>query len=173
MRLDGEEWPRFFDSFKRAAWRLETLPVYRMPGEQDDLARFRATGKVEVPEDSAWRRRIRHFCATGRTIGRVHVVTRPLTDYLRWEFAFQAHSVRAGEEIRVLDLTDRANPGLPGQDFWMLDDQIVEMRYDSEGHQIGRFLLDDPDLDQYREWKRIAVEHSVPLAEFEEAHLAR
>jgi hypothetical protein len=171
VRLDGEEWTRFFNAYERDAWRLETLPVYQMPNEQARLVHFLETGEVHMDDDSPWLVRVRHFRATGRTIGRVHVLTRPLTDYLRFELASYAFTSEAGEAIRILDLTDRENPGLPQQDFWMLDDHIVEMRYDGEGRQIGRFLLDNPDLSQYRAWKRITTQHSVPLAEYRAAHL--
>ncbi|MGK5533664.1 DUF6879 family protein [Streptomyces sp. URMC 129] len=173
MRLDGEDWPQLFNAYQRDAWRLETQPVYQMPEEEAEFAHFLATGKLPVADDDEWLVRLRHFRSTGRTIGRVHVLTRPLTDYLRFEMAFYAHSSRAGEDIRILDLTDRENPGLPQQDFWMLDDHVVEMRYDAEGRQIGRFLLDNPDLEQYRAWKRLAIEHSVPVAEYQAEYLAR
>ncbi|WP_059007351.1 DUF6879 family protein [Streptomyces specialis] len=171
MRLDGEDWTRFFDAYQHDAWRLETLPVYRMPGEREMLERFLRTGRLDYPEDSPWLARVRRFRASGRTIGRVHVLTRPLTDYLRFELAAYAFTSAAGEDIRILDLTDRENPGLPQQDFWMLDNHVVEMRYDAEGRQIGRFLLDNPDLEQYRTWKHLAVHVSVPLAEYREKFL--
>nr|WP_243744899.1 DUF6879 family protein [Streptomyces hainanensis] len=101
----------------------------------------------------------------------MHVLSRPLTEYLRFELAFYAFSAKAGEDIRILDLTGRENPELPNQDFWMLDDNVVEMRYDAEGRQIGRFLLAAPDLARYREWKRLAIEHSVPYGDYVAEHL--
>lgn len=113
MRLDGEDWLHFFNAYERDAWRLETQPVYQMPEEEAEFAHFMATGEIPVADDDEWLVRLRHFRSTGRTIGRVHVLTRPLTDYLRFEMAFYAYSSEAGEDIRILDLTDRENPGLP------------------------------------------------------------
>jgi len=165
--LDGDAWRDFFDSFEQDAFRLETLPVYRVEGESDDFERYLATGDPGISEDEPWFDRVRNYRESGRWIGRVHVITRPLTDYLRFEFAFQLHSVQAGEDVRVLDLTHRTNPGLPEHDYWMFDEsKVVRMDYEADGTQIGRELLEGVDPSQYVAWKRLALEHSEPLTEF-------
>ena len=86
--LAGSDWRRFFDAYERDAFRLETLPVYAMDEEEAEYAHWKDTGELVVSENDPWLTRLRHFQATGRTIGRVHVITRPLTDYLRFQFAF-------------------------------------------------------------------------------------
>lgn len=165
--MDGDNWPTFFDSYKKDAFRLETLPFYAMPEEDEEYKEFLETGRLDVSDDDSWLVRVRKFRETGRTIGRVHVIRKPLTDYLRFQFTFYLHSVRAGEDVRILDLTDRENPGLPDQDFWMFDSvRIVEMRYRPDGTQIGRELLDNPDLDQYVHWRRLAISLSVPFTDY-------
>ncbi|RZS41095.1 hypothetical protein EV193_103413 [Herbihabitans rhizosphaerae] len=167
MRLAGEGWEAFFQTFEREAFRLETLPVYRVEGEREEFEAFLATGRQDVPADDSWLEDIRHYRATDRWIGRVHVITRPLTDYLRFEFDFYQHSARAGEEVRILDLTEQPNPGLPVQDFWMFDEsKIVRMDYAEDGTQLGRELLEDIDPAPYVEWKRIALERSEPFLEY-------
>jgi len=101
VRLDGTAWRTFFDGFQREAFRLETLQVYDMASEQAEYDHFLVTGELHIPDDDQWLARVRHFRSTGRWVGRVHVVTRPLTDYLRYEFAVYRHTVRAGEDVRV------------------------------------------------------------------------
>jgi hypothetical protein len=168
MRLDGDDWRRFFDAYERSAFRLETLPVYVMPGEQEDFRRFLSGERPSPDRHTGWLDRVAHFRATGRTIQRVHVVTRPLSDYLRFEFEWgYTYNAKAGEEIKILDLTDRENPGLPDQDFWMFDERaVVHMMYRVDGSQIGRELIDDPDLKQYVRYKNVALSHSVPFEEY-------
>ncbi|MFD5462080.1 DUF6879 family protein [Kitasatospora sp. NPDC127059] len=167
MLLDGDAWRAVFNSFEHEAFRLETRSSYAVPGEDEEFREFLATGELHIPEDDPWLTRVRNYRASGRRIGRVHVLTRPLSDYLRYEFAAYAYNVKAGEDIRILDLTGRDNPGLPDQDFWMFDDiKVVDMRYRPDGSQIGRELLDDPDLGQYRRWRDLAVSLSVPFAEY-------
>ncbi|MFD9689062.1 DUF6879 family protein [Kitasatospora sp. NPDC059088] len=167
MLLDGDAWRAVFDTFEREAFRLETRSAYAMPGEDEEFREFLATGELDIPEDDPWLTRVRTYRASGRRICRVHVLTRPLSDYLRYEFAAYAHNVKAGEDIRILDLTGRDDPGLPDQDFWMFDDTtVVDMRYRSDGTQSGRELLEDPDLEQYRHWRGLALSLSVPFEEY-------
>jgi hypothetical protein len=168
MRLDGDAWRSFFDSYQREAFRLETLPSYDMGSEREEYETFRATGRLDIPPDDPWLRRVRLFRESGRWVGRVHVITRPLTDYLRYEFAVYRFTVAAGEDVRILDLTNRPNPGLPAQDFWLFDDaSVVRMDYDHQGRQLGRELLAGVDVTPYVERKRLAWSMAVPFAEYE------
>lgn len=165
MQLAGDDWERIFDSFEREAFRLETLPVYRVGDEPEArVLNFLDTGDPGVSDDSPWQTEVRHYRKTGRWIGRVHVITRPLTDYLRFEFACYQYNVRAGEEVHILDLTDKPSPGLPNQDFWMFDEsKVVRMDYAEDGTQLGRELLEGVDPAPYVEWKRIALQHAEPF----------
>ncbi|MFF1792189.1 DUF6879 family protein [Kitasatospora sp. NPDC058243] len=166
MLLDGKDWRDYFDAMASDAWRLETRSVYTMPQEEDAIRRFLAGGPVTAEDTAAWTRRVRGFRESGRTVGRVHAITRPLTDYLRFEFAHYAHNVAAGEDIRILDLTGRENPGLPDQDFWMFDEsRVVLMNYRPDGTQISREAFDG-DPSRFVEWKRLAVSESVPFSEY-------
>lgn len=167
MLLAGDAWRAFFDSFEQEAFRLEVRSHYAMPGEEEEFQEFLATGELHIDADDRWLTRVRNYRATGRRIGRVHVLTRPLSDYLRYEFAAYAYNVDAGEDVRILDLTGKDDPGLPDQDFWMFDgSKVVDMRYRPDGTQIGRELLESPDLDLYRHWRDLAVSLSVPFAEY-------
>ncbi len=166
MRLEGDSWRTFFDSYQREAFRLETLPSYSVGSERAEYEEFLATGKVDIPDDDPWLVRVRHFRHTGRWIGRVHVISRPLTDYLRYEFAVYRRTMEVGEDVRILDLTDQPNPGLPAQDFWLFDESaVVRMDYDPDGTQLGRELLEDIDPALYVAWKRLALEYAEPFTE--------
>jgi hypothetical protein len=171
VRLDGDAWRAFFDSYQREAFRLETLPAYNMASEQSEYEAFLTAGELHIPEDDLWLVRVRHFRCTGRWVGRVHIITRPLTDYLRYEFAVYRYTVRAGEDVRILDLTDQADPGLPQEDFWLFDESaVVRMDYGPDGAQIGRELLQGIDPAPYIAWKRIALEHAQPFTEYAKLH---
>lgn len=95
------------------------------------------------------------------------MVSRPLSEYLRFEFSryYEPH-VLAGEDIRILDVTDRANPLPDVHDFWMFDrSTVVLMHYEPDGTQISRELFDG-DLTPFVEYQRIAVAESVPFLEY-------
>lgn len=165
--MDGKAWRTFFDSYGREAFRLETRSVYSVGDEQAEFQKFLATGELHIPDDDSWLTRIRAFRSSGRWIGRVHVIRQPLTDYLRYEFAVYRHTVQAGEEVRILDLTGRSDPGLPEEDFWLFDDTaVVRMDYRPDGTQIGRELLENADPAVYAAWRRLAWEHAKPFMEY-------
>lgn len=167
MRLGSDAWRRFFDGFRREAFRLETLPSYGVPSEEDELRGFLATGELLIPYDDQWLSRVRHFRATGRWVGRVHVLRRPLSDYLRYEFAVYEYTVAAGEDVRIIDLAESPDPELPTQDFWLFDDlHVVRMDYDPDGRQVGRELLEDVDPAPFVDWKVRALSLAVPLRDY-------
>jgi hypothetical protein len=169
--LDGDAWRTFFDSYKREAFRLETLPAYGVATEQLEYDKFLATGQLHIPHDDQWLARVREFRRTGRRISRVHVIRQPLTDYLRYEFAVYNYSVQAGEDVRIFDLSNQPDPGLPQQDFWLFDDiAVVRMDYRPDGTQIGRELLTDTDPAPYVAWKRLALERAQPFMEYAKPH---
>ncbi len=162
MLLDGETWADKFKTFQTEAWRLETLPQYLVPQEAEEFASFKAGARFPGPYEDPWMAMVRT-----RHVGRVHIVTRPLTDYLRFEFErYYQHQAPAGEDIRILDITDRPNPLPDVQDFWMFDrSTVVLMNYEADGTQIERELYEG-DTAPFLEYQRIAIAESVPFLEY-------
>ncbi|MFI1939633.1 DUF6879 family protein [Streptomyces purpureus] len=168
MFLDGEEWRAKFRNFQTEAWRLETLPQYLVPQEAEEIKAFRAGERINPETFSCeYTERLKRQRREGRRQGRVHIVSRPLSEYLEFEFSryYRPH-VLAGEEIRILDVTDRENP-LPGvQDFWMFDrTTVVLMHYEADGKQVSREVYEG-DPAPFIEYQRIALVESVPFQEF-------
>ncbi|GHJ37311.1 DUF6879 family protein [Streptomyces sp. TS71-3] len=171
MLLDGEEWRKIFDAYEHHAWRFEAQPTYTMPNEAENVARFLQGDPKPANHNARWHERVRGYVASGRTIGRVRVVRRPLTDYQRYQFTWGIpDNIAAGEDIRVLDVTGNDH-GLPlsGTDWWMFDEaRVVHLNYRPDGTQINRELI-ATDLAPYLEWQRIALAHSVPFTEYVKA----
>jgi hypothetical protein len=168
VRLEGEAWSRYFRDFASSAFRLELHQIYTMPGEADELSRFRAGETPPADYHYGWLDRMAEARRAGKTVRRVRVVRRPLTDYIRYEFAWGfVYNVEAGEDIRVLDLTDQPGPELPDHDFWLFDDTtVVKLLYRPDGTQIGRELLQDPDLDAYLAWCDAAWRAAIPFRDY-------
>ncbi|CAL9465715.1 DUF6879 family protein [Streptomyces albus] len=171
MLLDGEEWRRFFDAFEHEAWRFEAQPTYTIPKEQANVARFLRGEDKPADHNARWHERVRGYVESGKRIGRVRIVRRPLTDYQRYQFAWGIPgNIAAGEDIRILDVT-RGTFGLPlsGRDWWMFDDsRIAHLHFRPDGTQINRESYEG-DTAPYREWKRLALEHAVPFEEYVKA----
>jgi hypothetical protein len=167
-----DELTRLFDTFQRSAFRLEQLPQYLVPQEDELLADWRAGRSIRrTPETSDWLRLIADHTAAGRRVYRVHVVDWPLSEYTRFEIDCYPDNIAAGEDVYVADRTASADlKYVLREDFWLLDDRLVLlMRYDDEGHYLGADLADD-ELESFRRQRDIALAHAVPLDEWRAAH---
>jgi Domain of unknown function (DUF397) len=86
---------RFGDGslFKHSAYRLELLDEYDSPKTRLRVARFLAGQPDDAEVRAYWDRVVGEARRAGKTMQRVHVITEPLTDYLRFELAFYRGSV--------------------------------------------------------------------------------
>ncbi|MGQ0775695.1 MAG: DUF6879 family protein [Pseudonocardiales bacterium] len=63
--------------------------------------------------------------AAGMSLRRVKVVSEPLSEYQRFAFDYSAHAVDAGEDIRWVPRRLVSTLLLPGNDCFVLDDELV------------------------------------------------
>jgi hypothetical protein len=169
LLLDDEGWDRLWSEFSSYAFRLETLPVYKVEDEREEFESF-LRGDPPPPElaENEWIDGIRAATAAGKAIQRVRILTPPLGDYLRYEFEWgYAFTAPVGEDIRIMDLSKVSNPGLPDRDFWLFDGEtVVMMRYDNDGAYLGAEIFTDGDLDDYKRYRQLAIQHSVPFQDY-------
>jgi hypothetical protein len=166
-----EEFDACFDRFTVSVWRLETLQWYAVEEEQERISAWREG--LPRPERSVrtspWLRRIAVSTAAGKQWGRVHVVERPLSEYIRYEFGGYIESAAAGEEIRIADRSADSGLAAAGPDFWLFDGDTADayailMSYDDEGHWLGaEYTTDRTALEKCRQTQALALRHSVPL----------
>ncbi|UXY27814.1 DUF6879 family protein [Streptomyces sp. HUAS TT20] len=167
--LDGDEWKSYFRDFKRSAFRLEVHQTYTMPAEAETFRAFLAGKPIPEGFNETWHRTIQGHVAAGRTMTRAKIVRQPLTPYSRYLFAWGiAGNVTAGEDYRIVDLTDQPDPDLPEQDFWMFDETtVVHLNYRPDGTQINRELIREPDIGKYLAWRDLASESGVPFRDYQ------
>lgn len=169
--LDDEDFNRLFREFRYTAYRLETLQRYDVSYEQDEFGRFLAgESRGEFPGISAWCDTVRTAVSTGRFMHRVHVVTEPLSDYVRFECAWAyEHTVEAGEDVRLVPVSANDWPAeLPHYDYWLFDSsQLVAMHYAESGAFVSGELVTDPGrIVQANLWRDAAVSASVPYRSY-------
>ncbi|HEY5019109.1 MAG TPA: hypothetical protein VII59_20265 [Streptosporangiaceae bacterium] len=154
--------------FDRSAYRLELLDWYTSPATESRLARFLAGEKVTAAERASWLATIRTARDTGRTMARVHVITEPLTDYLRFELACYESSAEAGEDIRILPADLAAGLDLPDFDYWLFDDERVAVqKYGDRGAWLGAEMVTDPAFAaSCRRWQDTAMDAAIPLGAY-------
>lgn len=165
--LSDDEYEQMWASVKRRVWRLEVQQVYKMPDESEEFEQFLRGEPLPNPYDYPWRDEVKKYVDQGIYVGRVHVVVPPITDYLRYQFEWgYAHTVPVGEEVGIIDLSKIPNPGLPDEDFRLLDDNVIRLLFNPDGTLAGRELVEGPEAARYENYHRLAVDAAVPFQSY-------
>ncbi|MFV2197688.1 DUF6879 family protein [Nocardiopsis sp. LOL_012] len=166
--LSESEFDRLFEECRYTAFRLETLQVYDVGYEEEAFRRFlNDGGSVTNSAHEEWVRLV----SGDRRFRRVHVVTEPLTDYVRFEsvWAYRAN-VKAGEDVNILPVTEGSWPeGIPHTDYWLFDShQLVLMSYDLDGRMLTPELVTDPDqVVEANVVRDRALHASIPFSKYQ------
>ncbi|MHC0433136.1 DUF6879 family protein [Streptomyces sp. O3] len=173
MNISPEDFGNLFSEFQREAFRLETLDDYSKSGGVEAYQAF-LTGKPQPEEykSAGWVRTVQDATQTGRHMYRVHILSRPLSDYLRFELGWgYVRNQEAGEEFFILDTTEQPNPleGVP--DFWMFDERtVVTMRYSDDGEFLGAELIPDRQAHEWIEHRDSAMNNAAPFRDWWRQH---
>lgn len=122
----------------RDLFRLETLPFYAVDSDGDDYHRYlRGEPTPNAAAKQPWLDHLRADIAAGRRWRRVHALTTPLSDYLRYECEWAyTDNTKAGEDVRIIDNADAGL--LAVSDFFVLDgEHVVRSHYDQAGQFVG------------------------------------
>ncbi|MGH3796673.1 MAG: DUF6879 family protein [Pseudonocardiaceae bacterium] len=162
----------FDDQFEQAQtsiFRLETLQSYGNSGEDPAFEAF-LSGRPHLitAGKREWISLVRDRVSAGCRMHRVHVITEPLTDYLRFELTWgYAPNVEAGEDIGVIPVADgQPWPAeLPqATDFWLFDASVLYgMCYGPDGTWLDVELITDRDqVAQACRWRDAALILAMP-----------
>ena len=164
-----------------SAWRIEALQHYAGTGDEVRQRAFRAGEPLPPPGPGkqADLALIARLTKAGRTIGRIHVIDQPLSDYVRYELAVYAENAAAGEEVRIADRSSHPELAEVNEDFTIFDAETFEAAvilfdYDSGGLVRGYRVADDAEtVERCRGLLGLVHGCSVTLAEFVAAAAAR
>jgi hypothetical protein len=164
--ISEEGLAEYFSNFTSSAFRLETLDTYLVDSEADYFERFLAGG--DLPDDWKENPWVRGITEGGRKLQRVHVLSSPLTEYLKFELGWgYPGNVKDGEDIRILDTADTDAPELPDHDFWLFDEKIVlRMHYTDNGEFLGAEELTGEHAVDYVLYRHKALRAAVPYTEY-------
>lgn len=167
--VTSAEFNRLFTGFEHTAYRLETLQCYDVSYEEDSYVAFLAGHPM--PSDAAkdeWTAMVKDAVDGGKSFRRVHVVSEPLTDYLRYEIEWSYEpNVAAGEDVRILPGKPGAL-GLPDHDYWLFDSRdLWVMKYDSDGRFLYTEYVDEPAvIVNHNYWRDKALSLAMPYADY-------
>jgi uncharacterized protein DUF6879 len=165
--MDLEDFSRIMGGATKSTFRLETLPQYLVPQEEEGFTAWREgrPWPARTPENSASLARLKGIVASGIRRYRVHILDYPLSEYSRFELRGYLENQVAGEEIHIADRAEYSELEDMHEDFWLIDDEVaVCMVYDDEGH----FLQPEPidDVKPYLAIRDTALRCAEPLDEF-------
>ncbi|TVL91745.1 DUF6879 family protein [Streptomyces sp. SAJ15] len=170
MNISPDEFEKLFSEFRREAFRLETLDDYTGSSSAEMFRVFMAGDPQPDDYNQEWVDEVRANIDAGKRMYRVHVLARPLTDYLRFELGWgYRKSIGAGEEFFILDITDGVNPLEDVPDFWMFDEStVVSMDYGAGGTFLG--AESHSDMAPWLKRRDVALSRAVPFADWWERH---
>ncbi|NRQ35534.1 hypothetical protein HII36_27425 [Nonomuraea sp. NN258] len=146
--ISAEERGRFFRTFKREAVHLELRDHYATSDlERERFAAWQAGELDDLSWMDPWCDRIRTAVAAGKRYRRVCVVSEPLSQYRRFAYEVLGSSVAAGEEIRWAPRRAVSAVALPGNDFWLFDEEAVVFAvFSGNGEVAERQLYTEPEV---------------------------
>ncbi|MGH3886190.1 MAG: DUF6879 family protein [Pseudonocardiaceae bacterium] len=134
-------------------WRRDPVTMLVQGWEEDaTFAAWRERGCIPDTGDpliADWTGMVRARIEGGAVMRRVHVVSYPMTEYVRFELAMQrAHSLPVGERVVEAD----RHPDLArAEDFWLLDDRVgVRLIYGDGGRLIRLERMNTGEVDTAR-----------------------
>ncbi|MGW1411698.1 DUF6879 family protein [Streptomyces sp. NPDC002403] len=142
------------DSDQHRALHLELRDVYAVGEEREVFDAF--LRDVSVPADDSeywggWLPLVKRAVARGVKVLRARIVSEPVTDCIRFEHAIADANLRAGEQVRWLPRRCASTFALPGNDFWLIDDQVVRRNlFSGDGQALEPDHTEDPSAVKLR-----------------------
>ncbi|GAA2119663.1 DUF6879 family protein [Actinomadura alba] len=143
--------PTYGDLLRSAvtsAVHLEMRDVYTVDSEQERIAAWRAGHRYDPADRGSWWRPwldlIAETVARGVDVRRARIVSEPVSEYIRYSHSYAFTNVAAGEGLRWLPRRRASHLVLPGNDFWLVDGQLVLFNhFDGDGRPTGVETTDD------------------------------
>ncbi|MCC8452744.1 DUF6879 family protein [Streptomyces rochei] len=133
QQLNTATFAELLANTRHTAVHLEMRDVYAVGDERDDFENFLRTGVPNLdPARSFWPQwmpLVKDAVARGVVMRRARIVSEPVTDYIRYEHAITPLNLQAGEDVRWLPRRHASDIPLPGNDFWLLDERLVQFHH--------------------------------------------
>lgn len=168
QEITSDEFSELLTSFKRSAVHLETRDAYGTETELPYMAMWARGEEDDLAWLEEWCQQLRDHVRAGRTVRRARIISEPLSDYQRWSYSIAHPMVEAGEDIRWVPRRLTSTICVPGNDFYLLDDELVVfLHYAGAGLNTAYTKTTDPDV---AEMCRTAFERvwalSIPHSEY-------
>lgn len=149
MSSTPTEFTDLLSSATRSAVHLEMRDAYAVDYESGPFADWRAGFRHDPSDRPSWWRPwldlVQETVARGVVMRRARIVSEPVSEYTRFLYDGTFTNVAAGELVRWLPRREASAIALPGNDYWLFDDQIVRWNhFTGEGQSAGGEVTADP-----------------------------
>ncbi|MGI9004082.1 MAG: DUF6879 family protein [Pseudonocardia sp.] len=142
--ISYEDLTDLINSFQREALHLEMRDSYGTAAEIPHLAKWEAGEPDDTDWLQPWFDRVRAATRAGKVFRRARIVSEPVSDYQKWVLKDSHMFVEAGEDIRWVPRGRVSTVALPGNDFWLFDDQVVVfLIFAASGQVVDRQKITD------------------------------
>ncbi len=156
-----------FEKARKETFRLELLDQYSVEDEKESFYAF--MHGEEIKEDSGlseWISGLDKLRRNDVLTRRVHVVSLPLTDYIRYELIGYAKTKENVNFISRSEYSKLQKPFEP-KDFWLIDDkELFLVDYDKEGRWLGfKHITDKEQIAVHVKLKELLLKKAKPMSE--------
>jgi hypothetical protein len=129
---------------KRTAFHLEMRDQYMTSDPWFQAWRDGCIEEFEARKARPWLDLIQEVTGRGVEVRRVRIVSEPVSEYIRFEYATTDSNVSAGERIRWVPRRRTSELALPGNDCWIIDGEAVLFNHFTGEGELA------PDGKEYR-----------------------
>ncbi len=153
MSQSVESFAEIMADVRHSAVHLELRDSYGVPNETDNFAAFRRgewdEAKAKV-DRRVWLDLVSGAVGRGVAMRRARVVSTPVTDYIRFEHTGTPMNIEAGEQVRWLPRRQASTLRLPGNDFWLFDDRLLQFNvFDGPGRWVHTDFTEEADVVEF------------------------
>lgn len=153
---------------ERSIIRFETRDAYDVT-EASTYSEWQETGSVANHDLGEFAEAVQAAVGRGVTWRRVRIISRPMSDYMRWEHAVTNSNIAAGEDIRWLWRDEAADLLVPAADCWVFDDRVIRWNFqrgDDSNPHVYAFGSDPRIVRDLAGAFEIAWNRATPHANF-------
>ncbi|MBF6453562.1 DUF6879 family protein [Nocardia cyriacigeorgica] len=170
MAIIGDgEFDRLLTEFAQSAVHLETRDAYGTEIELPHMAKWTAGEPDDLVWLGDWCENLRRHAAAGRSIRRARIVSEPLSTYQRWSHSIAQPMVDAGEDIRWVPRRRLDSVAIPGNDFYLIDNELVIfLHYSGDGLSTEKVTSTEPgDIDLCRTAFEAVWQWAIPHRDYQ------
>ncbi len=154
---------------KHSVIRFETRDAYDI-GQASGFERWQRTGDLSDHKWTGFPDIVDEAVGRGVRWRRVRIISRPASEYMRWEHAVTDENVKFGEDIRWLWRDEAADLMIPAADCWVFDNRIIRWNFqrgDDSNPRVYSFSSDPRTARDIVGAFEVAWNRATPHANFD------